>query len=265
MQSEHFIFDGVKSSDMGIYLISVDSGLISSPFFGGQSPEGEWVQGKSTAYHYGINKEPIEFTIQISPLEKEWTPQLRNKVGRWLIQDMYKPFQTADDMGKTYYAMCTDAPNFELAHNRGYLELTFITNSPYAWSPIYIETFNLLNDTTKIIELDNMSNVTKYHYPKIEISLLNLDGSATNTKQVKIRNLSDGGRELILGVKNDLVGNEVISMDCENEIIKTANPIHSNVFSKFNRNWLRLVYGKNRLEVNGRCSLKLKLQYPILQ
>ena len=265
MQSEYFIFDGVKSSDMGISLISMDIGLISSPFFGGQSPEDEWVQGKSTAYHYGINKEPIEFTIQISPLEREWTPQLRNKVGRWLIQDRYKPFQTADDMGKIYYAMCTDAPNFELAHNRGYLELTFITNSPYAWSPVYIETFNLLDNTSKTIELDNMSNVAKYYYPKIEISLLNLDGSATNTKQVRIKNLSDGGRELILGVKSDLVGNEVISIDCENEIIKTANPIHNNVFSKFNRNWLRLVYGTNYIEVTGACKLWVKSIFPILQ
>lgn len=266
MQSEYFIFDGVKSSDMGIHLIRMESGMIPSPFFGGLNIEDERVKNKIVPYHYGVSKEPIEFTIQVSPLEREWTPQLRNKVGRWLVQDRYKPFQTADDMGKIYYAICTEAPNFELASNRGYLELTFKTNSPYVWTIPYIESFNLLNNnTTTIIEIENNSNVLEYFYPKMEISLLQLNGSATNTKQVKIKNLSDGGREFILGIKNNLVGNEVIGIDCENEIIKTANPIHSNVFSKFNRNWLRLVYGVNRLEVTGKCQLGFKSQFPILQ
>lgn len=266
MQSEYFIFDGVKSIDMGIYLIRVSSGMIQSPFFGGLSIEEERAKNKIVPYHYGVSKEPIEFTILISPIEKEWTPQLRNKVGRWLIQDKYKPFQTGDDMGKIYYAICTEAPNFELAMNLGYLELTFRTNSPYAWTMPYIESFNLLNNnTTTIIEIENKSNVLSYFYPKMEISLLQLNGNATNTKQIKIKNLSDGGREFILGINNDLVGNEVIGIDNENGIIKTGNQIHNNVFTKFNRKWLRFVYGVNRLEVTGKCQLSIKNQFPILQ
>lgn len=257
MESEYFIFDNIKSTDMDVYIVRMDSGLAKSPFFGGQGIEEKQTHSRITPYHFGTQKEPIQFTIQISPVDKKWTPQLRNKIGRWLIHDVYKPFQTSDDMGKYYYAICTEAPDFELANTLGYLEMVFRTNSAYAWSPVYIEEFNLLDNIAgTIIELENMSNVLKYYYPVVEIKVVE------GTSEIKIENLSDGGR---LFKFDGLVGNEVISIDNENEIMITANPIRDNIFSKFNRNWLRLVYGVNRLKVTGSCKLKFKLQFPILQ
>lgn len=256
MQSEHFIFNGIKSADMGQYLIRTKGGAVSSPFFGGQSVQEDKMKGKLTPYHFGTELQPIEFTIEISPLDEEWTPQRRNEIGRWLVHDTYKPFQTADDLGKYYYCIVTEAPNFELYGNKGFIPITFRCNSAYAWSPTYIDNFDLsTNSTTAIIELNNLSNINKNYRPKIQIELV--DGE-TN---VQIRNLSNGGEVLAF---TGLSPNETISVDCENEII-VSDLFGSNPFSKFNKVFLELVYGTNQLEITGKVKLWFKSCFPILQ
>lgn len=256
MQSEYFIFDGIKSSDMEeMYSVRMESGLATSPFFGGQDVEEEWVGNRITPYDYGTQLNPIEFTIQISPLDKEWTPQLRNAIGRWLVHREYKSFQTCDDLGKYYYAKCIEAPNFQLASNRGYLELTFRTNSAFAFSPVYISDYNLSdNATTRIIEMDNYSNINQNYKPKIEIQM-------TGSTSVILKNLSNGGK---VSAFTNLSPSEIVSIDNENEFIVSDNLL-SNPFSKFNRNWLELAYGINRIEVTGKCIIRTKSQFPILQ
>lgn len=256
MQSEHFIFNGIKSIDMDQYIVRVEGGTTPSPFFGGQSISEEFVGDRITPYHFKTTKSPIEFTIEISPVDEEWTPKRRNEVGKWLVHDEYKQFQTTDDMGKMYYAIVTEAPNFTLYGNRGYIPFTFRTNSPYAWSPVYVDKFNLSNNTTsKIITMDNLSNINKNYRPIVEIELVNEE------TDVKLKNLSNKGTEFSF---SGLVANEIVSINNENEDI-VSNRATSNPFSKFNKNWLELVYGENRIEVTGQCIIRTKMQFPILQ
>ena len=262
MESEYFIFDGIKSSDMGLYNVRVEqSGFIETPYWGGADIEEEYHKGKVTPYFYGIKREPIEFTVQFALADKymqseEWTSQKRNKIAKWLLHNTYKPFQTCDDLGKIYYVICISEGNLNLINTKGYVELTFRCNSSFAWTPIYIENFDLSNNTTtQIIELENRSNVLKYYKPKIEIELVN------NNTDVSLKNLSNGGEIFSF---TGLKPNEIISIDNENEFIKSNNQL-SNPFSKFNRKWLKLVYGVNRLEVTGQCKLWIKSCFPIAQ
>lgn len=256
MQSEHFIFNNIKSIDMDQYLIRTKGGAVSTPFFGGQSIKEDHMKGRITPYHTGTELDNIEFTIEISPLEKEWTPQRKNEIGKWLIHDTYKPFQTIDDLGKFYYAIVTKMPDFEMYGNQGFIPVTFRTNSAFAWSPVYLDEFDLSdNTTTTIIALNNLSNINRNYFPKIEIELVGTE------KNVTLRNLSKAGE--IFGFTNLLL-NETVSVDNENEII-VSNKANSNPFEKFNRNWLELVYGVNNIEVTGKCKIWVKSQFPILQ
>ena len=95
----------------------------------------------------------------------------------------------------------------------------------------------------------------KYYKPKIEIELVN------NNTDVSLKNLSNNGEIFSF---TGLKPNEIISIDNENEFIKSNNQL-SNPFSKFNRKWLKLVYGVNRLEVTGQCNIAVKSQFPIAQ
>ena len=260
MESQYFIFDGIKSKDMDLHIMRIDhSGFVDSPYWGSQDIQEERHKNKIKAYYYGVSKEPIEFTIQLVLMDKnnkpkKWTPRERFKIAKWLLQDTYKEFQTSDDLGKIYYAICTSEANLQLINQEGYMELTFKTNSPYAWSPVYIDTFDLSNNTTKTtITLHNGSNILKKFMPKVEIEM---KGSTA----VTLKNLTNGGKEFT--IKNRATS-EVISFDNENKIIKSS--LNTNPFGSFNRNWLELVEGENRIEVTGKCILTVKSQYPIAQ
>ena len=256
MESLYFTFNNIQSSDMDQYLIRTQGGAVSSPFFGGQTVKEDTVPGRLTPYHMGIERQPIEFTIEISPLDQKWTPQRRNEIGRWLVHETYKPFQTADDMGKIYYAIVTEAPNFELYNNKGFIPITFKTNSAYAWSTVYIDTFDLSNNaSTRIVELKNMSNINKNYFPKIQVEL------ATGVTGFSIKNLSNAGKTMVF---TGLYSGETVSIDNENEIILSNMPL-SRPFEKFSGHWLELVYGINRIEVTGKCKILTKMQFPILQ
>lgn len=268
MESEHFIFDGVKSSDMGLMSVRMSSNtFVETPFWGGADIKEELSHKKITPYFYGVQRKPIEFKIQCALMDsngdvKQWTPQDRSRIARWLIHDEYKEFQTVDDLGKRYFAICTNDVNLNLINTRGYIELSFKTNSPYAWSPIYVDKFDLSNnEATTIIELENKSNVVKEFNPLIEIELVN---GETN---IELKNLSNSGKAMRF---EGLYSNEVISIDTQNKIIK-SNLQGSNPFSKFNtgtynkRYWLDLVYGINQISVNGKCIIYTKMRFPIAQ
>jgi len=263
MQSPYFIYDGIKSTDMGLYIVRIgqSNNFVEVPYWGGANIEEERHYKKITPYFYRVNREPIEFTVQFilaynNMRIKDWTPQERNKIAKWLIQDTYKEFQTSDDLSKYYYAICTSPANLNLMGNQGYIELTFQTNSPYAWSPIYVEEYDLSdNEESTVIELENRSNVLDYYYPKLEIELKD------DATDIALKNLSDGGRIFSF---TGLYENETVSIDNENKLILSNNPL-SNPFSKFNRNWFRLVYGVNYIEVTGKCVIKVKSQFPIAQ
>lgn len=266
MESMHFIFDGVKSSDMGLYIVRVNhSGFTKAPYWGSTNIKEEKSAKRITPYFYGVDRNSIEFTVQLMLLDKEnvpkeWSPQERYMVAKWLIHDEYKEFQTSDDMGKRHYAMLVNAIDLNLINTRGYFEATFRTNSPFAFSGVYIENWDLsTNITTQIIELENRSNVLKYYNPKIEIKLVG------ETTSFQLKNLSNNG--MVMKFEN-LTKGEIISIDCENRIIK-SNLLGENPFSKFNKDtkryWCDLVFGVNQIEVTGQIILKTKMQYPIAQ
>lgn len=257
MESTDFIFNNINSRSMGQFLIKMGPGSITSPFFGGQTIQETQVPNKIIPYHFGTEKEPLEFTIEVSPLDEKWTPEKRSALAKWLIYETYKPFQTVDDMNKLYYAIVTAAPNFELYGGRGFIPITFRTNSPYAWTPVQERSFVITEPTT--ITIDNMSNINKKFRPVIEFTLTGATSSSAD-RDITFENISNGGK---ITKFTGLELKEQIGLDNENEIILTGKT-NSKPFTKFNGTWLELVNGENKIKVTGKCFLKFKMQFPIL-
>lgn len=256
MQSQYFVFDGIQSELMGIHIVRMERGMIPTPYMGSKNIRDVKVFGRDMPYFYGVEKGVIRFDLQMSLLDEEWTPQRRYEIARWLFQDVHKPFQTSDDLGKYYYAICTNAENLFLADSKGFVNLTFTTNAPYAFSQVYTNTFDLTeNDTTETIMVENNSNVGEYYYPKIEFAL---SGDSTG---LSLKNLSDNNRIFEF---TDLTTSEIISVDNKNKYILSNVPAVYR-FQNFNKNWLRLRYGQNFIEVTGKCDMVIKTQFPILQ
>lgn len=248
---------------MGISIVRIgEGGFVETPLWGARDvTEQDRLPSRITSYNYGVTKEPIQFTVQLALLDKhnnprEWTSTERFEISRWLLHDTYKEFQISDDLGKVYYAMCTEESNLHLMSGKGYMEVTFKTNSPYAWTRPYIDSFDLSrNESKQIITIANRSNVAKQYLPMVEVELV--EGT-----EFTLKNLSNKGKEFKF---TDLKAGEIVSVDNENRMVYSSRNININPFKNFNRGWLELVYGDNQIEVEGKCRIRLKLQFPIAQ
>ena len=115
---------------------------------------------------------------------------------------------------------------------QGYITLTMECNSPYAYSPSYIYTWDYSNCKSNIIEIENLSNVKKYYYPEIEIEMV-------DDTNVEIKNLSNAGEVFKIGI---LKQGEIIYIDNNMQRIE-SNLSNTYRLGNFNKNWLRLVKG----------------------
>jgi len=265
MESQYFIFDGIQSQEMGLQIMRIDhSGFIEVPYISGANIHESTSRKRIKPYFYGVTREILEFTVQFVLVDrygnpKEWTPQERYRIGKWLFHNEYKEFISSDDLGKRYYCIAISDTDLNLINSQGYIEVKFRCNSPYAFSPVYVNKYDLSsNNTTQTIILENMSNVVKFYNPLIQVELVN---GATS---FQLKNLSNGGKIMKF---ESLLPNEIISIDCQNRIIKSNIP-ESNPFAKFNigmkRYWMDLVYGQNLIQVEGTCIIKTKMEYPIV-
>ena len=130
-------------------------------------------------------------------MEDEWTPERRRDIFRWLVKDTYKPFQTADDLGKMYYALITNPSEiFTNGRQQGYVTCLFRTNAYHAWTPEYYSFFDLSdNETTTIITMQNLSNIENYFYPRIQITSTT---AMLPEDEIKLHNLSDQQNDFII-------------------------------------------------------------------
>lgn len=248
-----FEFDGQKSTDYGLLLVNLETGVRNAPFGIGRSIIEEKIPNKPTPYFYGLNEDPLVFTVTLVR-EEEWDIDTRLGVSRWLFQDKYKPFISTDNVGVVYNCMAVDRPEKILVGNVPRLiEITFRCDAPWAWSPTYVSQYDLSNNNTiTILNIANQSNINKYYRPEIQFKTI-------EAGDVTLKNLSDGGREFKF---TGLSANETIYTNNELRQLETDIPSVYRL-NNFNRNWFRLNYGINQIQVTGKILLTLKMKFPI--
>lgn len=253
MQSKYFTFDGIKSSDIGVLAVRMES-KATMPTIGSASIDHKQNKYRITPHVYSVTRENISLSFKIMVFDScgnigKWTPEKYREVGKWLIHNEYKPLMSPDDNGKMYYAILTDMTDFEIVNNMGHMEVTFATNSPYAWSLPSIEVYSPIGDNPMI--LHNASNIVDEYYPDIYLH-------SYEKQNIKMANLTTG-QELVIKNVNK---NELLFLDGQNKII-TTNVFGKNIFKEFNREWLYLKYGNNLVKIDGNCKIEFKSQFPI--
>jgi len=258
-----FIIDNIKSSDLGINGVSIirlDNEMeISTPWIGGKDIIEEKIVRRDMPYFYGTSKQPLEFSLKFSILDDEYTLEVLFQLGKIFGSGKYVSFQSTDFIGKIFYVIATSPINLiTYGYYKGWYEVTLRNCAPYAFSLPEISTFNLSHITSPtIIEIYSKSNVPDYrgeyyYYPEIHVDLVN-DGT-----DIIITNLSDGGRQ------TQLIGcnpNDSVYMNGQLKQIHAENT--PSIFSKFNKNWFRLIYGLNRIQITHSCKIQFKCQYPL--
>ena len=92
-----------------------------------------------------------------------------------------------------------------------------------------------------------------FYEPEIKITLT---GSNTG---ISLTNLSDGGR--IFGFTSLSIG-EILTVDNKlKKIVSSTN--NARIGKLIDKNWLKLIYGKNILKVSNECKISVTSQYPL--
>ena len=251
-----FTFNNIHSSTYDVSLCRLSSGLPRTKFMGGVQILETHPDNALYPYYHGKKYKPLSFRIAITCPDGGMTHEKMYDIAKWLTVDEYKPFIADDNTGRMYYCMCINEADFITnGLNEGYVELEFRCRDGFAWTiPTFI-THDLSTITTATtIQVANHSNVKQYHYPNVQITL-----ESTNTA-VSIVNLSDGGHTFSF---TGLSVGEVLEVDNDKKRIESDTA--DNRFPEWNKNWLRLKYGVNNLQVTGKCTLVFRMQFPIYQ
>ena len=250
-ESFYIEYAGKSSKDFKLINAHVDGGLFEETFLSDRQIKEIKVSGNDKTYFQKIEREPLTIPVNLF-FEEPWNDELINEISVWLDQDFYQPLSFSSCPEKVFYALCIDTVDIIHAGlEQGYLRLNFRCNSPYAYSRVMESDRHNVNGSL-ITQLANRGH--KPIQPLIYIKKTVSDG------QIKIKNMSDRGRELIL---SNLKLNEEVLIDCENHEIESNLPLtyhyddHNDIFLNFLR-------GVNQLEFTGDFEVYFKYQYKLV-
>ncbi|RXZ83370.1 hypothetical protein EBB07_06030 [Paenibacillaceae bacterium] len=249
----HFQYDGMKSSDMGVCLISTSTGLKERPFFADRELNFELIPNNDTPYYYSTKTQPFRISLQLAPLDGKWTSELKSSVSRWLNNGKFNEFYTTDDINRVYFLMHTGSPTLHTtSSNEGYIQIEFINIDCYARSQERKEIYEVKsNNQATIIETVNVGDAPLY--PVLQIQKF-------GAGDISIRNLHDGGQVFSF---TNIDNMEELYVDCQHRYIRTSL-MNTYRYDDFSGYYLKLPYGKNRLEVSGKCKLSIAYRYKFL-
>lgn len=252
MNSTDFYYNGEYSVDKGIYLVKLDSGFITDPFLPESETISDRVPGNDTPYYYETRKRQLRVPLIFSCLEGYWTLEKRREIARWLDTKNYEEFYSADDVDKRYYLKYDGGIDLQTNGNQqGYIEVNFINIDESAYSPIYVDNYDLSTITEPTtIEFNNDGDDDLL--PELQILKY-------GAGDFKITNLTNGGKVFLFSGLND---QETVYIDNKLRHIETDIPDFSR-FDSFNGNYLDLVYGVNTLQIEGAAKLTFRYQYKI--
>lgn len=189
MLGEIFTFDGILSSTYNMKSIRTSSGGFLTETLIGAANIMEVEHPNDFKPHLQkITRSPIEFTKQFALLDqydrpKKWTETDRQVIANWLFHNEYKPISFSDRPGIVYNVIASANLSLNTINETGYVEITFRSNSPYAWKTareIVLPAGTTTSSSVAIV-IDNYIAVDKI-YPTILLERQSGITSATNVQ-----------------------------------------------------------------------------------
>ncbi|MGV2640145.1 hypothetical protein GNF86_01645 [Clostridium perfringens] len=252
----YFEFDGKKSKDRNLKMVVIDN-KSEEDKFGVEQEIIEEDNGTDTPLFLGIKRKPQSLKISIMKMNKysrplPYTDKELDEICRWLFKKEYKPFIPWDNTGMVYYVIFTKGTDFFNCAKEGYINLEMRLNAPYGYSNLFNNDYRIKGE--KVIDIYNGSDIDNFIYPDIEFELRD------NSTDLTIKNLSLGETMEF----NNLVSNDHIMI--YNEGLKDMVSLKDksrNIFQHSNKQFIKLQYGLNRIQVKGNCRIRFLYQYPI--
>lgn len=230
----------------------------------------------NTTNTYGIQSENI--VINFSVTKKDFTEITRLEsiqINEWLTSSptpKYLAFNDNDSYPLHYYAVCTQIEDIIVGGKLVGKELTFETNSPFAFSKKVEKKINIIN--SQIIHINNTSNAhNNIIYPTIIISTSSSNiviENKTDKKSVTINTTnvsaeSDGSKYIkldsyhmsVIDKNNKLI--PVYKLGWNNDYksyVSVINGYMTNIY------WVRFIKGINEIKITGNCKITIEYEFP---
>lgn len=134
LEGEHFSYDGIKSTDMGLINIKLNGGMFKEAFLPSRTIRERRVAGREKPYLNSVERDPLEFELTFG-FEHGYDEEHIRKVARWLDQDFYKPFYTISNENRVFYCMPSgDSTLTHTGSGEGYFTIVMRCDSPYSYS-----------------------------------------------------------------------------------------------------------------------------------
>lgn len=259
---EKFVFNNIDCSEYGIIVVRPDSNSIETPWGVNRSIIEEKIPSNPIAFFMGVEEIPLTIKINIAKVDgKKWNGKERREIISWLFLKNYAPLISYDDPDIAYYVLINnDVTRVDFGLESGYVELQFRSLAPYGYSypksDIYYPSSIIHNNIhNSIITIENKSNILDYYYPKLRFEML-------DAGDLTIQNLTVKGETFKF---TGLQQGEIIYIDNESRYIESSLQSQG-IFRRgnFNKSYLRLTRGKNRLKITGNANLSfVSFQVPM--
>jgi phage-related protein len=251
----NFSYAGIRSEDMGLLNVSLDSGMFEEIFVGEREIQEVVIRGRDEPYFQGIKTSPLVLSLSFA-FEDTYDESKIREVSRWLNQSYYQPFFTTDNPNRIFY--CILHSSSKLLHNglkQGYVTIEMRCDSPYSYSPQYLSPiYNLSANIPEGTRIDFTNSGDVICKPEIWVTKI-------GNGDVSIVNETNAGHEFKF---TGLLNNETVYVDNDKEVIKT-DIAFTYRYSNFNDGFLDTVRGVNRLLVIGNCNIQFRYQFKTLQ
>jgi len=251
-----FIFNGIPSEMHSLNISSDDSGESDTDMPGDVELVTEKLFRRTDEFLYGASIiAPLSFPVKFTTDNEELTSLDLQLIGKWLFgKKQYQTLQIIQpDMQDIFYDCFLLEPKIFRVGNiiRG---VSCIVRNKSAWGFTSKKTFTYnypggaFNET---IIHNNSSDDSGYTNPDLKITFDNFGGDFTWT------NITDNNRVSSL---TSMSANEVVTIKNGLQIITSSTGLKR--LSNFNKNFFRLLSGKNEILLNGNV-VEFELSYPL--
>ncbi|HZJ98881.1 MAG TPA: hypothetical protein VFC79_02690 [Tissierellaceae bacterium] len=261
MRTGIFYLDGKNSMDYNLYSVELGDSVNTVA-------SGVNLIEKETAFSYNplfqqIKREPYDIPLKLALVNEylqplDWTPLMQERALSFLLHKEYKEIVFERDLDRVQYVIPNSEVTLYSFLNKGYIELTYRTNSPYSYRPKKEITINAENaDTTIFLITDEI--MPEEIYPTIELERVGQTNS--ELKIYKDDNPSDYISFSSLG------SIENIKILCGQQIIKdvdSGNFIYNYKTPNVGDKWLSLKAGQNKITLSQGWKAKIKYQEVLL-
>lgn len=250
-KSLYFTYNGKSSKEFDLIICNVGDNS-STTIMGLDRSVNEESDGFRPIFK-GFNYTSPTINITLSKMKNGSASPITDddmyKINQWLFGDEnYHPFISDDNKDVVYYAVFTKGAKWMNSLRQGYINLTMRLDSPCAYTPVRHNKYRVRGNKT--FEIICKNNVGKFIEPDVEFKLNNGDG-------IKIENKTTGDcmefTELPTNTHLYCYNEDMKQIVCKNDSNFNARP-------HFNKQWVKLLYGKNIITITGECDVDIITQ-----